>query len=52
MTEKQKMRDSSEIKMVTMMTTFAILLDPADTTRCIRTNIEHFVKVVAKLNNT
>lgn len=52
MTEKQKIMLSTAIRMFTIMTTFAILLDPAETTRWIRTNIEHFVKVVAKLNRT
>ena len=50
MTEKQKIRHSIEIKVITMRTTVAIFLDPADTTRWMSTSMEHFVRVVARLN--
>jgi hypothetical protein len=50
MTEKQKIRHSTETRVITMTTMVAIFFDPAETIRCIRTSIEHFVSVVARLN--
>ena len=50
MTEKQKIRLSIEIKVITISTTVAIFFDPADTTRYMSTSMEHFVSVVARLN--